>query len=98
MIKNIYIKNKYNNYLNINSNLIYYGEYYLEVGNRRNLFTLLQVLKNFQRAKIDNLNNPFKIWFTKDTLYIKYKPSDRYIGIPREGLQSLIEVIDKEFF
>ena len=90
MSKKIVIKKAKNSYTNSYDYYLYFGEYYFVIGVKSKLIELFNILKAFNRGKINNSNGDFKIWYTAKYIYIKSKMTEKYIGIPKDAVDSLI--------
>lgn len=72
------------------------GTYYLEIGGKNNLVGLYTVFTNFMNGNLKNINPLFKLSFNDAFFYIKYTPSNKFLGIKREEVETLYELIQAE--
>lgn len=72
------------------------GNYYLEIGGKSNLVGLYTVFTNFMNGNLKNTNPLFKLSFNDNFFYIKYTPSNKFLGIKREEVENLYKLIQAE--
>lgn len=72
------------------------NNYKLDIGAFRNLASLHKVLIDFVDGKCKNSCPLFKVYFNTKFFYIKYIPTDRYIGFMRKDIYNLIKMIKSE--
>lgn len=76
-----------------NNYRIYNNYYYLEIGNITTLLELYSTIYNFKNGYLKNNSLFFKLNFNTKYLYIRYLPTNKFLGIEREYVDILMEEI-----
>lgn len=76
--------------------LLYSNYYYLNIGNKKNLLSLYNVLHDFICGRFKNSSPLFKVNFNDKFLYIRNMTTNKVLGVNKSEVSALVQLIEAE--